>query len=109
MSPNRAFIKVVILVLTIFHSETQIGQAGTNKPGLNGQHWIAITGKPLGATAGAKIFDRGGNAVDAACAMLAAVCTMYDDLSWGGETQALIFDPREQKVQGINALGVAPE
>jgi gamma-glutamyltranspeptidase/glutathione hydrolase len=109
MSPNRSFIKVVILVLTIFHSEIQVGQAGTNKPGLYGQHWIAITGKPLGATAGAKIFDRGGNAVDAACAMLAAVCTMYDDLSWGGETQALIFDPREQRVRGINALGVAPE
>src|SRR5690606_20108190 len=49
-----------------------------------------------------------GNAVDAACAMLAATSTMWDTLGWGGETQALIFDPREQKVIGINALGVAP-
>jgi gamma-glutamyltranspeptidase/glutathione hydrolase len=69
---------------------------------------VAITGKPLGATAGAKIFDRGGNAIDAACAMLAVVCTMYDELSWGGETQALIYDPRAKKVVGINGLGVAP-
>jgi gamma-glutamyltranspeptidase / glutathione hydrolase len=80
----------------------------TEKPALHGKHWVAITGKPLGATAGAKIFLKGGNAVDAACAMLGAVCTMYDVLSWGGETQALIFNPKTGKVVGINALGVAP-
>ncbi|HHM23538.1 MAG TPA: gamma-glutamyltransferase family protein, partial [Bacteroidetes bacterium] len=80
----------------------------TNKPVLHGKHWVAITGKPLAATVGAKIFERGGNAVDAACAMLGAVCTMFDVLSWGGETQALIYNPKTGKVIGINALGVAP-
>jgi gamma-glutamyltranspeptidase/glutathione hydrolase len=80
----------------------------TVKPVLHGRHWVAITGKPLGATAGAMIFQRGGNAVDAACAMLAATATMWDVLSWGGETQALIYHPGEQRVIGINALGVAP-
>jgi gamma-glutamyltranspeptidase/glutathione hydrolase len=83
-------------------------QDRTEKPVLHGNHWVAITGKPLGATAGAMIFLKGGNAVDAACAMLAAVCTMYDVLSWGGETQTLIYDPRTRKVIGVNALGVAP-
>ena len=80
----------------------------TVKPVLHGKHWVAITGKPLAATAGALIFARGGNAVDATCAMLAAAATMWDTLSWGGETQALIFDPRSGKVRAINALGVAP-
>lgn len=79
-----------------------------HKPVLHGQHWVAVTGKPLGAQAGAMIFARGGNAVDAACAMLAAVTTLWDTLSWGGETQALIYDPTRKKVIGINALGVAP-
>ncbi len=82
--------------------------AVTNKPVLHGQHWVAITGKPLAATAGAMTFQRGGNAVDAACAMLAATTTMFDTLSWGGETQALIFNPRTGKVIAVNALGVAP-
>lgn len=80
----------------------------TQKPPLHGKHWMAITGKPLAATAGAMIFTRGGNAVDAACAMLAATCTMWDVLSWGGETQALIYNPKTKKVIAINALGVAP-
>jgi gamma-glutamyltranspeptidase / glutathione hydrolase len=33
---------------------------------------------------------------------------MWDVLSWGGETQALIYDPTQRKVIGINAMGVAP-
>ncbi len=82
--------------------------ARTAKPVLHGRHWMAITGKPLGATAGAMMFQKGGNAVDAACAMLGATSTMWDVLGWGGETQALIFNPNDGRVRGINALGVAP-
>ena len=62
----------------------------------------------MAATAGANLFVKGGNAVDAACAMLAATATMWDVLSWGGETQALIYNPTTGKVIGINALGAAP-
>ena len=80
----------------------------TQKPVLHGRHWMAITGKPLAATAGSMIFQKGGNAIDATCAMLAATCTMWDVLSWGGETQALIYNPKTKKVIAINALGVAP-
>ncbi len=95
----------LVIVLLILDSGAF---AQTNKPVLHGRHWVAVTGKPLAATAGAKIFERGGNAIDAACAMLAAVCTMYDVVSWGGETQALIYNPETRKVIGINGLGVAP-
>lgn len=80
----------------------------TQKPPLHGKNWMAVTGKPLAATAGSMIFQKGGNAVDAACAMLAATCTMWDVLSWGGETQALIYNPKTKKVIAINALGIAP-
>ena len=80
----------------------------TQKPVLHAKNWMAITGKPLAATAGSIIFQQGGNAVDASCAMLAATCTMFDVLSWGGETQALIYNPKTKKVIAINALGVAP-
>lgn len=97
---------LVILVILFFFNLPYI--KASEKPVLHGKHWVAITGKPLAATAGARIFIKGGNAVDAACAMLAATCTMYDVLSWGGETQALIYNPHTKKVTGINALGVAP-
>ena len=94
----------VLLFLLAFCAWSQ----PTQKPVLHAKHWLAITGKPLGATAGSMIFQQGGNAVDAACGMLAATATMWDVLSWGGETQALIYNPNTGKVIGINALGVAP-
>jgi gamma-glutamyltranspeptidase/glutathione hydrolase len=85
-----------------------VSSAATNKPPLHAKKWLAITGKPLAATAGAMTFQKGGNAVDAACAMIAATSTMWDTLSWGGETQALVYNPHTGKVVGVNALGVAP-
>lgn len=95
-----------ILLISIITSISFSQQ--TQKPPLHGKNWMAITGKPLAATAGSIIFQQGGNAVDASCAMLAATCTMFDVLSWGGETQALIYNPNTKKVIAINALGVAP-
>ncbi len=78
------------------------------KPQLHGKHWMAVTGKPLGAESGAQIFQQGGNAVDAACAMLASMCTQWAVLSWGGETQAIIYNPKTKQVISIDALGFAP-
>ena len=74
---------------------------------LHGRHWVAITGKPLAATAGSMIFAKGGNAVDAA-SRCSRPTTMWDTLGWGGETQALIYNPKTKKVIAVNALGVAP-
>ena len=108
--PNRSFLSslwVGFLMLVLFVPALATAQR-TVKPVLHGRHWVAITGKPLGATAGAMIFAKGGNAVDATCAMLAATATMWDTLGWGGETQVLIYDPHTREVKGINGLGVAP-
>src|SRR6516164_5733249 len=66
-------------------------QSRTQKPPLYGRHWMAVTGKPIAATA-----------------MLAATATAWTTLSWGGETQALIYNPNTGKVIAINGLGVAP-
>ncbi len=101
---RRSFLAVLV-VLVAFPGFAQIR---TEKPPLHAKRWLAITGKPLSATAGAMIFQEGGNAVDAAVAMIAAGCTMWDTLGWGGETQALIYNPKTGKVIGIDALGVAP-
>jgi gamma-glutamyltranspeptidase/glutathione hydrolase len=96
------------LLFLFFLVSAPVFSQRTQKPVLHGKNWMAITGKTLGAEAGAMIFQQGGNAVDAACAMLGATCTLWDVLSWGGETQALIYNPHSKKVIAINALGVAP-
>jgi gamma-glutamyltranspeptidase / glutathione hydrolase len=106
MIRTRALCSILVGVLCA--AAAPLAAQQTQKPPLHAKHWLAITGKPLGATAGALMYAKGGNAVDAACAMLGAVTTMWDVLSWGGETQALIYHPGLKKVIGINALGVAP-
>jgi gamma-glutamyltranspeptidase / glutathione hydrolase len=93
---SKKYLLAVLLALPIIALTAQSFNnlpVTTQKPPLHGRHWMAITGKPLAATAGA---------------MLAATCTMWDVLSWGGETQALIYNPNTKKVIAINALGVAP-
>ena len=103
----NTFIRTAVLAATLALT-CAVADAKTVKPPLHGQNWVAVTGKPLAATAGAATFIKGGNAVDAACAMIAATSTMWDTLSWGGETQALIYNPHTGKVIGVNALGAAP-
>jgi gamma-glutamyltranspeptidase / glutathione hydrolase len=104
----KAVLSILLSLLMIPSLPTKLYAQRPQKPVLHGKHWVAITGKPLAATAGAMVFQKGGNAVDAACAMIAAASTIWDTLSWGGETQALIYNPHTRKVIGINALGVAP-
>src|SRR5712664_1763889 len=108
LKKTKCLLSLFLCAMIFVAFPMQLSAQRTQKPALHGKHWMAITGKPLGATAGAMIFLKGGNAVDAACAMIAATSTMWDTLSWGGETQALIYNPNTGKVIGINALGVAP-
>ncbi len=105
-------IVVTCAVLLIVGAIATAASAGykhnSYKPMLMGKEWMSVAGEPLAAMAGAKIFVKGGNAVDAAAAILAATCVMHDSLSFGGENQALIFYPNRNKVFGINGLGIAP-
>ncbi len=106
---KQRLVTPVLLVMALVALPVRGAEAQrTEKPVLLGREWVAITGKPLGATAGARIFLQGGNAVDAAAAMLGATATMWDVLGWGGETQALIYNPETETVVGVNALGAAP-
>ena len=106
--PRRRLLLPLAAAAALLLPAPPPGAARTTKPPLHARHWLAITGKPLAATAGARMFHQGGNAVDAAAAMLAATCTMWDTLGWGGETQALLWNPKTREVIGVNALGVAP-
>ncbi len=109
LPPRRSLARAALRLGVLLSLPASIlGAQRTERPQLHGKHWVAVTGKPLAATAGAMIFQQGGNAVDAAAAMLAAGCTMWDTMGCGGETQALIYHPKLKQVIGINALGVAP-
>jgi len=70
---------------------------------------IVATSQPLGAQAGLRILQQGGNAVDAAIAA-AAVLTITEPCSngLGSDNFAIVWDPASQRLHGLNSSGTAP-
>src|SRR5881296_3152503 len=71
---------------------------------------IVAAESPLAAQAGARILERGGNAVDAAIAanaMMGVVEPMMNGI--GGDLFAIVYDAKANKLYGINASGWAPK
>ena len=54
--PRRAIAVAIAAVTLAAPLVTPLGAQKTQKPPLHGRHWVAVTGKPLAATAGAMIF-----------------------------------------------------
>jgi gamma-glutamyltranspeptidase/glutathione hydrolase len=71
---------------------------------------IVAAESPLAAQAGARILERGGNAVDAAIAtnaMMGVVEPMMNGI--GGDLFAIVYDAKSNKLYGLNASGWAPK
>jgi gamma-glutamyltranspeptidase / glutathione hydrolase len=68
---------------------------------------VVSTSHPLGAQAGLRILQQGGNAVDAAVAA-AAVMTLLEPVSNGLGSDAFCILWDGQKLHGLNASGCAP-
>lgn len=70
---------------------------------------VACTSVPLGAQIGIDIMKSGGNAVDAAVAMAAAMPLLEPTGNGlGSDCFALVWIERDKKLYGLNASGVAP-
>jgi len=73
------------------------------------RHAMACTSVPLGAQIGLDVMKAGGNAVDAAVAMAAAMPLLEPTGNGlGSDCFALVWVEREKKLYGLNASGVAP-
>ncbi len=74
------------------------------------QHGMAATAHPLASQIAIEILKNGGNAVDAAIAANAALGLMEPVANGlGGDLFALIWDPKTQKLHGLNASGRSPK
>ena len=70
---------------------------------------MACTSVPLGAQIGLDVMKAGGNAVDAAIAMAAAMPMLEPTgNALGSDCFALVWIEKEKKLYGLNASGVAP-
>ena len=96
------------LLMTAPASEAQ--DRGQGRSMVVSRNGIVAAESPLAAQAGAKILERGGNAVDAAIAtnaMMGVVEPMMDGI--GGDLFAIVYDAKANKLYGLNASGWAPK
>ena len=71
---------------------------------------MACTSVPVGAQIGIEIMKAGGNAVDAAVAMAAAMPLLEPSGNGvGSDCFALVWIEKEKKLYGLNASGVSPK
>jgi gamma-glutamyltranspeptidase / glutathione hydrolase len=74
------------------------------------RHGMAATSQPLVTQIALDILKQGGNAVDAAIAADAALGLMEPTGSgMGGDLFAMVWDPKTQKLYGLNASGRSPK
>lgn len=70
---------------------------------------IVSSTQPLANAAGIKILEKGGNAVDAAVAVSAALCvTETASTDIGGDAFLLFYDNEKKRVLGLNGCGRSP-
>ena len=82
----------------------------TTRPVIIGKKGVVTAGHYLAATAGHRIIENGGNAIDSAAAM--SIClNLLEPQSCGiaGEVPILIYSAEEQKTYSISGVGWSPE
>jgi gamma-glutamyltranspeptidase/glutathione hydrolase len=109
--PRVLFLIVLIaagILMAVSVSEAQDRSQGRSMVISRGG--IVAAESPLAAQAGARILERGGNAVDAAIAtnaMMGVVEPMMNGI--GGDLFAIVYDAKANKLYGLNASGWAPK
>src|SRR5262245_56225885 len=78
----------------------------TTRPVYQGTHGMLASGHYLGARAGQLMFDRGGNAIDAAVASGIALNVLEpQSCGIGGEVPILIYSAKDRQVYALSGQG----
>ncbi len=101
---------IVLLLAGCLGLQTFAQRAPTMRPEITGKFGIVAAGRHYSVSAGVRIIQQGGNAVDAGVAtVFAASVVEVSHFGFGGESPAVIYDARRKQVVVINGQGPAPK
>lgn len=82
---------------------------GTGRPTTWATEGVVASPHYLASQAGLRVLQEGGNAVDAAIATNAVLNVVYShQCHIGGDLFAMVWDPKEHALHGLNSSGAAP-
>src|SRR6185503_17265963 len=82
----------------------------TTRPVIQGTRGVVTAGHYLAATAGFRMLEQGGNAIDASAAMVFALTLLEPhNAGLGGEVPTLIYSAKDRKVHALSGQGAAPK
>lgn len=99
----------LVYSMTMFSSVSALA-AATFRPVVRGINGVAASGHPLTSAAGFRVLQQGGNAVDAAMAMILAASVIENEhFAFGGMSPILIYSAESGEVTAVNGIGTAPK
>jgi gamma-glutamyltranspeptidase/glutathione hydrolase len=82
---------------------------GTGRPTTWATNGVVASPHYLASQAGLRVLQEGGNAVDAAIATNAVLNVVYShQCHIGGDLFAMVWDPKDRQLHGLNSSGTAP-
>jgi gamma-glutamyltranspeptidase/glutathione hydrolase len=100
---------LVVAGLMMLPSIAVSGRGQATRSVVWAQHGMVCAAQPLAVQVGIDVLKKGGTAVDAAIAVNACLGLMEPTSNGlGGDLFALVWDPKTQKLHGLNASGRAP-
>jgi gamma-glutamyltranspeptidase/glutathione hydrolase len=98
-----------IIPFTLSSADRNIGKKFATRSEVIATEGLAAASQPLAVQVGIDILKKGGNAVDAAIAINAALGVVEANCAGiGGDLFAIVWDNKTKKVYGLNATGTAP-
>ena len=106
----KNFIFIILLAACQLHSQDRItGELFATRSEVIAQNGMVASSHPLATQIGIEILKNGGNAIDAAIAVNAALGLMEPTgCGIGGDLFAIVWDPKTKKLHGLNASGPSP-
>jgi gamma-glutamyltranspeptidase / glutathione hydrolase len=104
-------ITIALVMVTAPNSQTnqQTLQPKAGRSVVRAQHGMVASSQPLASQVGIDVLKRGGNAIDAAIAMAAALNVTEPMMTGiGGDAFAIVYWSKTKELKGLNASGRAP-
>ena len=107
----KTCIFIILLISAQLFSQDRItGELFATRSEVIAQNGMVASSHPLATQIGIDILKKGGNAIDAAIAVNAALGLMEPTgCGIGGDLFAIVWDPKTKKLHGLNASGPSPQ